>query len=176
MADLFGKWVPDEWIQAVFQACLESPKWEYLFLSKWPRRFSQTPLLPRAWYGASVIRQADVRRVESDMAAFEAGDSIKWVSLEPMLEEITFENLGWCDLLVIGSQSETRQPSGRVPAFLPPAAWVESAIKQAEFFGVSVYLKENLQSVFPGVKLRKDEPRRRGMRLVQTSLFSEVGR
>ena len=60
MADLFGKWVPHEWIQRVFAACLEAPEWEYLFLTKWPNKYSELPLLERAWYGASVIQQADV--------------------------------------------------------------------------------------------------------------------
>ena len=34
MADLFGDWVPDEWIREVFQACEAAPQHRYLFLSK----------------------------------------------------------------------------------------------------------------------------------------------
>lgn len=37
MADLFGEWVPDEWIKAVFDACLAAPQHRYLFLTKIPR-------------------------------------------------------------------------------------------------------------------------------------------
>ena len=31
MADLFGEWVPDEWIKAVFDACAAAPQHRYLF-------------------------------------------------------------------------------------------------------------------------------------------------
>ena len=39
MADLFGEWVPDEWIAEVFNACLLSPQHRYLFLTKNPGRY-----------------------------------------------------------------------------------------------------------------------------------------
>ena len=31
MSDLFGAWVPDEWIEAVFEACEKAPQHRYLF-------------------------------------------------------------------------------------------------------------------------------------------------
>lgn len=34
MADLFGEWVPDEWIAEVFMACEAAPQHRYLFLTK----------------------------------------------------------------------------------------------------------------------------------------------
>ena len=38
MADLFGDWVPYEWIQKVFEACKAAPQHRYLFLTKNPDR------------------------------------------------------------------------------------------------------------------------------------------
>ncbi|MFR1061782.1 MAG: DUF5131 family protein [Enterocloster sp.] len=37
MADLFGEWVPDEWIEEVFEACDNAPQHNYLFLTKNPK-------------------------------------------------------------------------------------------------------------------------------------------
>ena len=159
MADLFGKWVPDEWIQQVFEACQAAPEWEYLFLTKWPARYAKTPLLPKAWYGASVIQQSDVARVEKAMKAFDT-DCIKWISLEPMLEPITFDDLSWCDLVVIGSQTSTTQPEGFVPEFAPEFDWVVDVVNKCREFGVPYYLKANLGMERPGMKLPKMEPRR----------------
>lgn len=34
MADMFGDWVPDEWINEVFQNCMEHKQHNYLFLTK----------------------------------------------------------------------------------------------------------------------------------------------
>ena len=39
MADLFGEWVPDEWIQKIFEACADAPQHRYLFLTKNPKRY-----------------------------------------------------------------------------------------------------------------------------------------
>lgn len=160
MADLFGKWVPNEWIKSVFDSCLESPEWEYLFLTKWPARYSQMPLLKKAWYGASVIQQSDVSRVEKAMSSFET-DCVKWISLEPMLQPIQFSDLAWCDLVVIGSQTSTTQPDGFVPAFAPNFDWVVDVVNQCREFDVPYYLKDNLGMVNPGMKLPKSPPRRR---------------
>ena len=160
MADLFGKWVPDEWIRSVFGACLESPEWEYLFLTKWPARYSKMPLIENAWYGASVIRQSDVQRVQNAMAAFGGVDNVtRWVSLEPMLEPITFEDLSWCDLVVIGSQTSTNQPDGRVEEFAPEFDWVVDVVNQCRESGVPYYLKANLGLARPGMKLPNPLPK-----------------
>jgi len=38
MADLFGEWVPQEWIDAVLEAVRAAPLWNFLFLTKNPAR------------------------------------------------------------------------------------------------------------------------------------------
>lgn len=159
MSDLFGKWVPDEWVSAVFEACLSAPQWTYLFLTKWPKRYQQMPLLPCAWYGASIIQQRDVARVERDMKAFQSSGCIKWVSLEPMLEPIVLEDISWCDLIVIGAQTSTVQPDGPVPAFAPHFDWIFDVVAQCRAAGVPYYLKPNLGMVEPGMALPKMIPR-----------------
>lgn len=158
MADLFGKWVPDAWIKSVFHSCLESPEWEYLFLTKWPARYSKMPLIEKAWYGASVIQQSDIKRVEADMQKIESDSVVKWISLEPMLGPIKFDDISWCDLVVVGAQTSTTQPEGFVPAFSPQFEWVYEVVEQCKQFCVPYYLKENLLTQ-PGMKLTKGLPR-----------------
>lgn len=163
MADLFGRWVPDEWIEKVFDACLGSPEWEYLFLTKYPARYGKLPRLIRAWYGASVIRQADVPRVEKAMKGLTVGErAVKWISLEPMLEPVRFGDLSWCDLVVVGGQTSTRQPeAGFVPEFAPDFDWVFDVVAQCRAAGVPYYLKANLGLDRPGMTLPKNAPRPR---------------
>jgi protein gp37 len=161
MADLFGKWVPDDWIQKVFKACADSPQWEYLFLTKWPKRYSMLATLPKAWFGASVIKQGDVERIERDMTAFPVHAGIvRWISMEPMLEPIVFNDLSWCDLVVIGSQTGTNQPDGWVAPFAPNFEWVADVVAQCRAANVPYYLKPNLAAE-PGMKLTQMEPRRK---------------
>jgi protein gp37 len=161
MADLFGKWVPKEWLQSVSDACLASSAWEYLFLTKNPARYASAPLVPGAWYGATVTRQADVARVEKAMQAFDA--VVRWVSVEPMLECVKFSDLSWCDLVVIGAQTSTVQPEGVgfVEAIAPEFDWVVDLVSQCRAAGVPYYLKPNLGSIAPGMVFPRMAPRRR---------------
>ncbi len=161
MADLFGKWVPEEWIRKVFDACLDAPAWEYLFLTKWPNKYAQMPLLPHAWYGASVIQRSDVKRIESAMSRFEGDGITKWISMEPMLEHIEFGDLSWCDLVVIGSQTSTNQPSGFVPAIAAKFDDIVDVINQCREQNVPYYLKANVGLDNPGMDLPKMLPKKR---------------
>jgi protein gp37/ParB-like chromosome segregation protein Spo0J len=163
MADLFGRWVPDEWIDAVFLAAGNAPQWEYLFLTKFPGRYRKLTIPPKMWAGASVDRQYRVSTVERDMPEVDA--AVRWLSIEPLLEPLVFDDLSWCDLVVIGAQTATNQPDGPVDAFAPPMQWVSDIVAQADVAGVPVYLKPNLlgdvHPQAPGMTLRQETPRRR---------------
>ena len=39
--DLFGPWVPEEWILQVFAAADEAPQHQYIFLTQYPERYKQ---------------------------------------------------------------------------------------------------------------------------------------
>lgn len=64
MADLFGEWVPDTWIQEVFDICRKAPQHRYLFLTKNPKRFKEIrkngiELPEKCWIGTSATVNAD---------------------------------------------------------------------------------------------------------------------
>jgi protein gp37 len=161
MADLYGKWVPDEWIAQVHDSCIANPQWDYLLLTKFPRRYVGLQLPPTAWVGTSVDEQKRVRLAEEAFRQIK-GVRIKWLSLEPLLAPLEFTDLSMFDWIVIGSQSATQQPDGPVAEFAPPFRWVARIVAQAEEAGCRVYLKPNLLGVpnpqSPGMKLIQDEP------------------
>ena len=163
MADLFGEWVPQKWIDAVLDATLAAPEWEYLFLTKFPQRYRRVNLPPKAWFGASVDIQKRVKVTEKSMPLLDV--AVRWLSIEPLLEPVEFNDLSWCDLMVIGAQSETVQPNGFMPAFAPEFEWVIDLIAQARSFDVPVYMKPNLLGIAtgskPGMQLIQEMPRRR---------------
>lgn len=161
MADLFGEWVPIEWINAVFDSANKTPEWDYLFLTKFPQRYKRLTFPPGAWAGTSVDTQQRVRTAEKGMSVLrdDPAIAVRWLSIEPLLEPLIFSDLSWCDLMVIGAQTATRQPDGYSPEFAPPFEWVADLVAQARAAGVPVYLKPNLVG-----KLRPDAP---GMTLPQ---------
>ena len=56
MADVFGEWVPDQWIEEIFTVCLEHDEHNYLFLTKNPERYmklanaGKLPQQDNFWY------------------------------------------------------------------------------------------------------------------------------
>jgi protein gp37 len=161
MGDLFGKWVPDEWIDQVFASCRANPQWEYLFLTKFPRRYVGLNLPPTAWIGTSVDEQKRVRLAEDAFRQI-SGVRVKWLSLEPLLAPLQFTDLSMFDWVVIGSQTATKQPDGLVPEFAPPFEWVSRIVAQAREARCAVYLKPNLLGAVgpqsPGMLLPQEEP------------------
>jgi protein gp37/ParB-like chromosome segregation protein Spo0J len=158
MGDLFGKWVPDEWIEKVFAAAHTSPEWEYLFLTKFPQRYVGLDLPSSAWIGTTVDDQYRVKIAEEAFRKI-SGVRVKWLSLEPLLAPLEFSDLSMFDWIVIGSQSATEQPNGPVPAFAPPFEWVARLTDQAHEAGCKVFQKDNLLGV--------TDPQHAGMKLIQ---------
>lgn len=138
MADLFGKWVPQEWIDAVFNAIDQHRQWEYLCLTKFPQRLAQLEWPDNVWAGTTVDRQHRVAVAERAFDGVKAG--VKWLSCEPLLEPLQFESLEMFDWVVIGASTG----STHVAPFAPPFDWVVDLYEQARAVGCRVYLKHNL--------------------------------
>lgn len=157
MADLYGRWVPDEWITKVHEAMLASPRWQYILLTKFPARYVGLDMPPGAWIGTSVDEQKRVRIAEDAFRKIDGG-AVKWLSLEPLKEPLEFTDLSVFDWVVIGAQTETRQPDGTAPAFAPPFEWVARLVAQAREAGCKVHLKPNLVNGRPGMTLPDEYP------------------
>jgi protein gp37 len=138
MADLFGKWVLQDWIDAVLDEVRAAPQWNFLFLTKFPQRLAQIDWPANAWVGTSVDRQYRVSIAEK--AFRDVNAPVKWLSCEPLLEDLTFSSLAMFDWVVIGGQSESSQS----PAFQPAWAWVKHLLLQAWQSDCLVYMKPNL--------------------------------
>ena len=157
MADLYGRWVPDEWISRVHQACIANPQGDYLMLTKFPARYLNLDLPPTAWLGTSVDKQDRVRIAETAFRQID-GVAVKWLSLEPLLAPLEFSDLSMFDWIVIGSQTQTVQPTGVVPASAPPFEWVARLWAQAREAGCRVHMKPNLGRSSPGMALPDEYP------------------
>jgi len=179
MADLYGRWVPDEWIGQVHESMIRSPQWEYLLLTKFPARYVGLDLPATSWLGTSVDEQKRVRIAENAFSEI-GGVSVKWLSLEPLREPLEFTDLSMFDWVVIGAQTETRQPGKVIPAFAPPFEWVARVVAQAREAGCKVHLKPNLlgsvNPQLPGMQMPDEYPEpRHPAGGVQGGLFAREG-
>jgi len=138
MADLFGRWVPDVWIEAVLDRVAANPQWNFLFLTKFASRLRGFKFPENAWIGTTVDCQARVKAAEEAFAHVDA--AVKWISVEPMIEPLQFKHLDRFQWLVIGGASKSSQ----TPEWRVPIHWWAPLYQQALEFGLQVYLKSNL--------------------------------
>lgn len=176
MADLFGDWVPDEWIQEVFQACEAAPWHRYLFLTKNPTRLckmanayviqkwnakhqkphDQTdeyegvlplPVHDNWWFGSS-LDNANARR-------FDGGFTWNtFTSIEPLTEymDMGLGSFGSDKWTIIGAETWNR--NGKV---IPKREWVENILKAASITSMKVFMKESIRELM-GNDFRQEFP------------------
>lgn len=152
MADLFGRWVPSEWITAVIEQVRRAPEWNFLFLTKFPQRLAEFEFPDNAWVGTSVDCQARVAVAEAAFRKVRA--TVKWLSCEPLIEPLRFSSLDMFQWIVIGGASASTQ----TPEYRPPFEWTAELHLTALRHGLKVYHKTNLYDrtrQYPGEPERK---------------------
>jgi len=138
MADLFGRWVPREWIEAVLDVIAQAPQWNFLMLTKFPIRLAEFDFPDNAWVGTTVDCQARVKNAEQAFSRVNA--KVKWLSCEPLLEPLQFTDLSMFQWIVLGGSSKSTQ----TPEWRPPRQWINDIEDKAHQAGCMVYEKTNL--------------------------------
>ena len=140
MADLFGDWVPDDWIMRVFDACCDVPRHRYLFLTKNPARYTRLAkagMLPRRdnfWYGSTATTP--------DTLFWWSDYHNTFVSIEAMLE--AFQPAGDCpvkkvDWIIMGAMSGPGSKDHQ-----PKKEWINPLVEDAQALSVPVFMKDSL--------------------------------
>lgn len=163
MADLFGHWVPDEWIAEVLKACDAAPQHRYLFLTKAPSRYDKISSLMPSWEEMYLEKSRPVMMfgasaTDDAMMAVAYKSNAEWVSVEPILEPIepewfisssesngdysTFRRWEW---VVIGA--ETGKSKHRT---VPNKEWVEEIAQVCKKYGTPVFMKDSLRDLMKG--------------------------
>lgn len=144
MADLFGSWVPDSWIEDVFAACEKAPQHNYLFLTKNPQRYvdlgytGKLPEKKNMWYGTTVTGP-------NKPAYYGKGFNTFW-SIEPILE--SFGSMGptynECPKWVIMG-AETGNRKGKI---IPKREWIENIVNECKKAGLPLFMKSSLAEIW----------------------------
>lgn len=155
MADVFGAWVPDRWIDEIIAECVRRPIHNYLFLTKNPERYTQIRVpvgMDNMWYGTSITGKADMARVDHLPASCNT-----FVNIEPLLEDIAalddvmFRQIKW---VIIGAETGNRK--GKV---IPDPDWIHDIVTEADRNDVPVFMKDSLIPIVGKDNLRKGFPK-----------------
>jgi protein gp37 len=137
MSDLFHEQVPFEFIDRIFETIRATPQHRYQILTKRPERmeayFRECAAPPNAWVGTSVEnrkyglpRIAVLQRIQS---------SIRFLSIEPLLEDIGVLNLAGIAWVIVGGESGPRARPMK-------AEWARSIRDQCSRAGVAFFFKQ----------------------------------
>jgi protein gp37 len=143
MADLFGYWVPDEWIQEVFKACESAPQHRYLFLTKNPDRYSdhQEREMDKMYFGASATTQDQMRKVR-DSFVWLTKPMKRFVSIEPIQEPIHIDAMFLYDWVIVGAETGNRKEKS-----IPNKTWIDNIAEQCKLARVPIFMKESLREL-----------------------------
>lgn len=167
MADLFGDWVPDSWIEEVFNACEKAPQHNYLFLTKNPVRYcdlQRNGILPdknNMWFGATYdhsnwsnhkVQGRPVTFSVNGKMLHDAGDYYfpmypekrRFISMEPLLYDIgkKIGNIG-AEWVIIGAETGRRKDK-----VVPKREWIEHIVSYCESKDIPVFMKSSLADIW----------------------------
>ena len=146
MADLFGKWVPDSWIEAVFDACRKAPQHNYLFLTKNPERYielKKSGKITRTdnfWFDSSVTNSND------RYAWFGDREGIHWfLSMEPILEDLWQLDtvMAKPDWIIVGAETGRRKNK-----VVPERVWIENLLEECRKYEIPIFMKSSLSEIW----------------------------
>lgn len=155
MADLFGDWVPDEWIEQVFDACAKAPQHRYMFLTKNPKRYfdlmDKGIVMPNIvdWrYGYTIDGAKTVQK------PFPVGFR-SFVSIEPIQGRLSGSDIAAAartEWVILGAETGNRK--GKVT---PEKEWIEEILERCDVSETPVFMKESLRELM-GEDFRQEIP------------------
>jgi protein gp37 len=142
MTDLFLSVYPDEWLDRCFLVMEETPQHTHQILTKRAERMARyltgrygSAVPPHIWCGVSCGNRKDgLPRLDVLRGI---GARVRFVSCEPLLEDLGAVDLRDLHWLILGGESRQRKPAR--PCDL---AWLHSLVRQGWEQGVLVFVKQ----------------------------------
>lgn len=156
MADLFGGWIPDQWIQKVLQGGLDAPQHNYLFLTKNPQRYAALDqagiLLPNSnmWYGFSMTGTQKLPWwINHDFNVYSSIEPLLGRFSEEMLDCIS--NIQW---VIIGAETGSNKNK-----ITPKKEWIDEIVETCKRHEVAVFMKSSIESIMGAEHMLRELPK-----------------
>lgn len=136
--DIFGDWIPLDWIRAIIMKAARNPQLTFIFLTKNPKRYSDFDFPKNCWIGYSttgtLFHKWDYKHM----------DNIKFVSLEPIKEPMNIYlkdyaqriDFNW---LIVGAETGNRKGKYQFVH-----EWLWDILDFANKTKIPLFLKDNL--------------------------------
>lgn len=155
MADLFGEWVPDSWIEEVFTACRNAPQHNYLFLTKNFLRASQFKFEKNWWIGRTYTHEEPCENENKNLylcygvpwSTDITKRANEFLSIEPLLGEVTdlpyYAHEYGYKWVIVGAETGKRKNK-----VIPKREWIEKIVEDCRFRNVPVFMKSSLADIW----------------------------
>ncbi len=143
MGELFGRWMLPgngdfglDCITRILKVVDDNPQHTFQFLTKFPQNLRALVNFQRKnmWIGTTVTCPADVWRIDH---LRRNATGVKFVSFEPLREEIRNPDLSGMDWVIIGAQTGSH-------VVVPCSGWVSHLTWWAKESDIPVFQKDNL--------------------------------
>lgn len=158
MADLFGDWVPDEWIIRVFKACLDAPQHIYIFLTKNPERYrkldstGQLPHENNFWYGTTVVTPLNPFFHSYKVNTFLSIEPIM-ASFSPVDPEWVYDSACRPKWVIIGAMTGPQSKDNQ-----PKPKWIIEMKKELLDLGIPTFMKDSLIPIVEEANMVREWP------------------
>lgn len=160
MSDLFGNWVPVEWIYAVLKTVEACPQHTFLFLSKNGARMARHDIIidqDKVWYGQSCTGLSNNLFCEVQNRPGIPRSFRNFISFEPLIGDYIPNLTSMVKWVIIGALNKNGKP-------VPPEKggtkkeWVLPLLDQADKHFIPVFVKDSLYELYPDLPQRRDLP------------------
>lgn len=123
--------------EQVMRAIMSNPQHNYIFLTK-SVEFDDSRYMPNVFSGYTVTTQADMNSYKGLQ---------DFLSIEPILESIDISverelTHSYLKQIIVGAETGNRK--GKV---IPKKEWIDSIVKQADRYGIKIFMKESLRKI-----------------------------
>lgn len=134
--DMFGEFIPEDWIRQIMDVVKKCPWHTFMFLTKNPGRMLAWKFPPNAWAGTTVTSNADRARAQT-IKKVRAG--VRYLSIEPLLGRVSFDLRG-IQWIILGAQT------GKNPK-RPERQWIDEILEKADRLKIPVFMKNNIRGL-----------------------------
>lgn len=136
MSDIFHEDVPFDFVDKMFEVIKKTPQHRYQILTKRAERmneyFSTREIPSNVWLGVTVEAKSSIPRID---CLRNQKASVKFLSCEPLVEDLGEINLSGIDWVIVGGESG-------IQARPMKEEWVLNIKEQVETQGVAFFFKQ----------------------------------